>query len=231
MTVTVTCVYWGNKFSLDYVYNLKAMVQRNATLPFSFVCYADRAIPGIDTKILKPGYEGWWNKLQLFDPANKPSDRVVFLDLDTVITSNIDWLLADRSWFMGIEDVGAVNKHQPHLKNKLQTGVMAWDFDPNSMIWSEFVLGLDRIMDSFRGDGEYLSTVVNPYHRTLLQNKYHNKLKSYKYDVYPGPPKEEVSLVVFHGRPSITQALTESITTPMATYEPQSWIKEYWNND
>ena len=228
MTVTVTCVYWGNKFSLDYVYNLKAAVERNTTVPHKFVCYADRSIPNVETRILRPGYEGWWNKLQLFDAANKVSDRVVYLDLDTIITGNIDWLLNDRSWFMGIEDVGAVNAHQPHLKNVLQTGVMAWDFDPNSHIWNTFVLSYDMVVDTYRGDGEYLSSLVNPYHRTLLQHKYRNALKSYKYDVYPNKLMDETSIVVFHGRPSIEQAFTETIKTPMATYEPQELIKDYW---
>jgi hypothetical protein len=231
MTVTVTCVYWGNKFSLDYVYNLKSAVKRNTTVPHNFVVYSDRAIPNVDTKILRPGYEGWWNKMQLFDPANKPGERIIYFDLDTIITSNIDWLLQDTSWFMGIEDVGAVNKHQPHLKNRLQTGVMSWEFNPVSFIWNEFVLSYDRVIDSFRGDGEYLSSIINPYQRTLLQHKYPNKLKSYKYDVYPGPPKEEVSIVCFHGRPSIEQAMREAVTTPMATYKPQTWIKDYWNNE
>lgn len=228
MTVAVTCVFWGNKFSLDYVYNLKAAVERNTTVPHKFVCYSDRKIPNVETRILRPGYEGWWNKLQLFDAANKVSDRVVYLDLDTIITGNIDWLLEDRSWFMGIEDVGAVNAHQPHLKNKLQTGVMAWDFNPNSHIWNTFVMSFDRVVDTYRGDGEYLSSITNPYHRTLLQHKYPNALKSYKYDVYPNKLKEETSIVVFHGRPSIEQAFTETIVTPMATYEPQEWIKDYW---
>ncbi len=218
MTVTVACVYWGNKFSKDYVYNLKAMVERNATIPFKFVCYSDKGIPGIETRILRPGYEGWWNKLQMFDPANKVSDRVVYFDLDTIITSNIDWLLEDRSWFMGIEDVGAVNPHQPHLKDVLQTGVMSWDFEPNSHIWNTFVLSYDRVIDSYRGDGEYLSSIINPYHRTLLQHKYPGKLKSYKYDLYPNRPKEEISIVCFHGRPSIEQAFSETIVTPMRTF-------------
>ena len=228
MTVAVTCVFWGNKFSLDYVYNLKASVERNTIVPHKFVCYSDRAIPNVETRILRPGYEGWWNKLQLFDVGNKVSDRVVYLDLDTVITGSIDWLLEDRSWFMGIEDVGAVNAHQPHLKNILQTGVMAWDFDPNSHIWNTFVLSYDRAVDTYRGDGEYLSSILNPYQRTLLQHKYTNALKSYKYDVYPNKLLQETSIVVFHGRPSIEQAFSETIKTPMATYEPQSWIKDYW---
>ena len=226
--ITVACVFWGTKFSLDYVYNLKAMVDRNTTVPHKFICYSDRGIPGVETRILKPGYVGWWNKLQMFDTSNKVSDRVVYLDLDTVITGNLDWLLEYRGWFMGIEDVGAVNKHQPHLKNVLQTGVMAWDFEPNSHFWNTFVLSYDRVVDTFRGDGEYLSSITNPYHRDLLQHKFPNKLKSYKYDVYPGPPSEEVAIVCFHGRPSIEQAMAETITTPMAVYKPQMWIKDYW---
>ena len=70
---------------------------------------------------------------------------------------------------------------------------------------------------------------MNPYNRTLLQEKYPGKLKSYKYQVYPGPPDSETSLICFHGRPSIQQAMVQQITTPMATYEPQEWIKDYWS--
>jgi len=49
--------------------------------------------------------------------------------------------------------------------------------------------------------------------------------------VYPNPPRKDVAIVVFHGRPSIEQAFTETIETPMATFEPQEWIKDYWNNE
>jgi hypothetical protein len=226
--ITVACVWWGTKFPIEYVYNLKKAVERNTTLEHKFVVYSDKPVKGIETKLLRPGYEGWWNKLQMFDPANKPGERIIYFDLDTIITGNIDWLLEDKSWFMGIEDVGAVNPWQPHLKDVLQTGVMSWDFNPVSFIWTEFVMGFEEIHDRFRGDGEYLTTRINPYQRTLLQHKYPGKLKSYKYDVYPGPPDDETSIVCFHGRPSIIQAMNEQVITPLATYEPQEWIKDYW---
>ena len=225
---TVVCVWWGDKFSVDYVYNLKAMVERNTTVPFRFVCYSDKNIPGIETKRLKPGVEGWWNKLQMFDPAMKVGDYVLYFDLDTIITGNIDWLMNYNTWFMGIEDVGAVNAHQPHLKNVLQTGVMTWDHDANSHIYIDFLMNYDRIKNQFRGDGEYLNTKINPYHRKLLQHEFPGKLKSYKYDIYPGPPEKDVSIVCFHGRPSIVQAIEQTVTTPVKTYEPQKWIKDYW---
>lgn len=228
MEVTVACVYWGTKFSIDYVYNLKAAVERNTTVPHKFVVYSDKRVPGVETRILKPGYEGWWNKLQIFDNSSYSAKRMVYFDLDTIITGNIDWLLNYRGWFMGIEDVGSINHWQPHLIGKLQTGVMAWDHSPLSFIWNEFVLGYERTINTFRGDGEYLSTRINPYQRHLLQEKYPGKLKSYKYQVYPGPPDDETAIIVFHGRPSIEQAISYPVQTTLALYEPQEWIKDYW---
>lgn len=225
---TVACVWWGDKFSVDYVHNLKSMVERNTTVPFRFVCFSDKTIPGIETKRLKSGIEGWWNKLQMFDPAMKIGDHVLYFDLDTIITGNIDWLMNYKTWFMGIEDVGAVNSWQPHLKNVLQTGVMTWDHDANSHIYVDFIMNYDRIKNQYRGDGEYLNSKINPYHRKLLQKEFPGKLKSYKYDVYPGPPDNDVSIVCFHGRPSIVQAMDHAVTTPLKTYEPQKWIKDYW---
>jgi len=116
---TVVCVWWGDKFSVDYVYNLKAMVERYTTVPFRFVCYSDKNIPGIETKRLKPGIEGWWNKLQMFDPAMKVGDYVLYFDLDTIITGKIDWLMNYDTWFMGIEDVGAVKIYILDLRIKM----------------------------------------------------------------------------------------------------------------
>ena len=113
--ITVACVFWGDKFSDDYVYNLKSMVERNTTVPHQFVCFSDRELEGIKTVKLIPGYEGWWNKMQMFNTDFRLGNRVVYLDLDTLIVDNIDWLLEYDGMFMGIEDLGAVNEHQPCL--------------------------------------------------------------------------------------------------------------------
>jgi len=225
--ITVACVYWGNKFPVEYVHNLKSMVERNTTVKNRFVCLSDKPVDGVETRILKPGYDGWWNKLQLFDLGAALGERVVYLDLDTLITGNIDWLLEYKGNFMGIEDVGAVNAHQPHLKNVLQTGVMAFSTSMNANIWRELSID-ETIHKKFRGDGECLNAFFSPLNRDLLQHLYPGRLKSYKYQVYPNKPDNKTSIVCFHGRPSIIQAMKEPITTPMQTYHPQSWIKEYW---
>lgn len=225
--ITVACVFWGDKFPAEYVYNLKSMVERNTTVEHRFICLSDKKVDGIETRILKPGYEGWWNKLQLFDPSNQLDERVVYFDLDTLIVNNIDWLLQYDGKLMGIEDVGAVNSHQPHLKNVFQTGVMAFNSYMNVGIWNQ--LSTDPAYCSqFRGDGECLNASISPISRDLLQHLYPGRLKSYKYQVYPNKPDNKTSIICFHGRPSIIQAMDETVTTPMQTYYPQKWINEYW---
>ena len=224
--ITVACVYWGNKFSIDYVYHLKSMVERNTTRPHQFVCFSDRAIEGITTRILKPGFEGWWNKMQVFDTSHGLTNRVVYFDLDTLITNNIDWLMDYNGVFMGIEDLGCVNPHQPHLKNVLQTGVMAWEYYLNGVHWDTFIQNFN-LMEKYRGDGELLNQMIPSYNRDLLQRLYPGKLKSYKYQVY-NEGLQDTAVVCFHGRPGIIQAMTETVKTPMAVYEPQEWIKDYW---
>lgn len=228
--ITVACVFWGDKFSDDYVYNLKSMVERNTTVPHQFVCFSDRELEGIKTVKLIPGYEGWWNKMQMFNTDFKLGNRVVYLDLDTLIVDNIDWLLEYDGMFMGIEDLGSVNKHQPELKGRLQSGVMSWDYRLNSHLWNRFTSSGES--QRYRGDGEYLNHIVPKYQRDFIQKRYKGKLKSYKYQVYSEGITDDLSIICFHGRPSIPQAMTETVTTGWKnsgkTYEPQDWIKDYW---
>ena len=222
---TVCCVLWGDKFSTDYVHHLKAGVERNSTVDYKFVCYSDRQIEGVDTIILNEGMVGWWNKLQLFD--GRVDGRIVYLDLDTLITNNIDWLLTYCGEFAGIEDLGVINEHQPHLKNKLQSGVMAWNSADMTWVYNEFIFSRSNIMSNFVGDGEYLDSVISKLTRVYLQHEYLDQIKSYKYQVYPNNIKD-TSIVCFHGRPSIIQSISETIQTHIMTYEPQEWVREYW---
>ena len=221
--VTVACVFWGDKFSSDYVYNLKRAVERNTTIEHKFVCLSDRPLKGIDTILLKPGLNGWWNKMQLFD--GRLTDRVVYLDLDTLIVDNIDWLLTYEGSFAGIEDLGSVNEHQPHLKGKLQSGLLAFSSSAMSWIWMEFFLSREYVTKTYRGDGEYLNDLITSRH--LLQDLYPNEIKSYKYQVYPDKI-DGTSIICFHGRPSIVQSMSETVTTPIAEYKPQQWIEQHW---
>ena len=150
--------------------------------------------------------------------------RVVYIDLDTLIVGNIDWLLTYNGKFAGIEDLGSVNKHQPHLKGQLQSGMLAFSTAALAWVWMEFLLKHNSITKKYRGDGEYLNALM--FNRDLLQNIYPNQIRSYKYQVYPDKI-ERASVICFHGRPSIVQSTSETVTTPTKTYEPQPWVKDF----
>lgn len=227
--IDVACVLWGDKFSLDYVYNLQAMVNRNTTLAHRFLCFSDRQIPSIETKILKRGYTGWWNKLQLFDREQKLNNHVVFFDLDTLIVNNIDWLLGYTGKFMGIEDVGATATNIPVQRrkiNQMQSGVLAFDSTKNYHIWDNFSKDKHAIR-KFRGDGEYLNGTIKD--RDLLQHNYPHQLKSYKWHLYPNQPGTETSIVCFHGKPSIQQSVTTDVRVGRQVCKKSTWVAEYWN--
>lgn len=91
----VLCVKWGDLYNAEYVNNLYAMVKRNLTTPFRFVCLTDnerRIHKNIETKPLTDKtLEGWWTKIAFFQsPLFDIDGPCLTLDLDTVIVDNID---------------------------------------------------------------------------------------------------------------------------------------------
>ena len=90
----IVCLKWGNKYSADYVNNLRNMVARHTTVDYEFVCFTDDS-SGIDKDIrVEPlprlPATGWWFK-PYFLSADLPLDgTLLFLDLDLVVFNNID---------------------------------------------------------------------------------------------------------------------------------------------
>lgn len=227
--IDVVCVKWGDKFSDDNVRILKAMVERNTTVDHRFICFSDKLIDGVDCKPLQEGYEGWWNKMYLFSPDAELNERVVYIDLDTLIVDNIDWLLNYDGNFMGINDLGITNhKYEDTTKYEgvMQSGVLAWNSRECYDIWDAFDLKADTWMQKYRGDGEFLNALIDP--TDLLQNKFPNKLRSYKYECYDDGIPEGTSIICFHGEPSPEQAINETVKPWGVTYEPREWVGDYW---
>lgn len=122
--ITFVCVQAQNYGGMGarYVNTLLAMVQRNVTQPFKFKCLTDDDTgldPGIGVLQLPADLEGWWGKLYLFKRGVFPDgERIVFLDLDTLIVGNIDDICAYDGTFATLIDF-----YWPHL---IGPGVMLW---------------------------------------------------------------------------------------------------------
>jgi len=234
--IDIVCVCVGEKYSAKYVQTLQAMVKRHTTKEHRFICFSDRFMlgPDVETIIIKEQLPGWWNKIAVFNGAYKLNERVVMLDLDTAICDNIDWLLEYDGSFMGIQNLGIVNKYEDKKQyvGVMQSGVLAWDYKLGQEIWNYFEVNKDEIMKRYRGDGEWLNDFIISDVRDILQEKYPDRLRSYKYELYDNPELiKGASIICFHGEPSPEQAMTE-ITYPWGTrhepFEVREWVAEHW---
>lgn len=121
--ITIVCWKWKgaevyrSKFTAEHVRILAAMIARNTTVPYRLVCVTDDVksvwgIPKVEPvelwdvpKIaLSPDKPNCYRRLKLFDkdlPRDIFGDRVLSIDLDCVIVSNIDHILTERAPFCG----------------------------------------------------------------------------------------------------------------------------------
>lgn len=100
MTQTFVCIRWGSIYGPDYVNKLYAMLSRSTSRPMRLVCYTEDPAgirPEVETHPLPPidlpKTHTWksWRKVSLWGPELEGvSGRVLFTDLDVVITGSVD---------------------------------------------------------------------------------------------------------------------------------------------
>lgn len=190
----ICCVRAGEAFSPAYVSILYDMVRRNLGEGFEgeFVCFTDQPDelePGIVKRPLPAALPGWWSKIALHKRGVFPDgDRVLFLDLDTLITGRLDEIASYDGSFAILRDF--------YRPDGLQSAVMAWEAGTTSHIWDSYeAAGCPQ--DDERGDQAWierseLTTAVR------LQDRFPGLFVSYKQ--IKGPP-DRASVVCFHGLP------------------------------
>lgn len=97
----VVCVKWGTKYGADYVNKLYHGVEKFLTLPHKFICFTEDS-SGLDEGILvtplAEDWTGWWGKATLFGDTGY-TGRMLYIDLDTVITGSLDDLASYKGAF------------------------------------------------------------------------------------------------------------------------------------
>jgi hypothetical protein len=190
--VTVACVYkTGGDFTAEYVQRLMDGVAAHTTRSCRFVCFTDSDEELPCEKIpLTENLPGWWSKLELFKEYR---GRVVYFDLDSVITGSIDPLLDYDGPMALLKDLYSGN-------NKLSTGVMAWNSPVQFLTPTDDekakILANPKAMDEFHIVGKLKSA---KWHVDVVQDIV--KLASYKWDCRGKGVPDGTSVVCFHGRP------------------------------
>lgn len=197
---TFCTVDWQNYqgSGAEYTNILFDSVRRNLDdgTPGRFVVFTDNPIgnyaDGIETRPLPHhDLEGWWQKLYLFSPDAFPKgERVIFLDLDTLITGPLDALAAYDGPFAILRDF--------YRPTGMQSSVMAWAAGETAHIWDAFVAaGFPQ--DNPGGDQWFIELHACKGRVRLLQTLFPDMFVSYK--ASGGALPDRASVCVFHGQP------------------------------
>jgi hypothetical protein len=201
--LTVLCVRFGNGYDRDYVVRLRNMVSRNLTLPYEFVCLTDdhHPIDGVRSIVQKnKSYsKQWWHKVHMFDHALPVRGRILYLDLDVVIVSNIDKLVANvKNEFFGIRDFN--RKFYPSWK-QLNSSAMSWIHGTQAEIYNQFVKNPQLAM-KLHGDQDWIWKIAKD--RIRFWND--RWIQSYKWEI-----RSREDLVSRDGRRGF-KTIKESVT-------------------
>lgn len=188
MTPKVICIRTGEKYGPEYVTHLYDGLIRHTTCPWNFQVIQQSVFPG------------WWSKLLLFPP----SERTIFLDLDVVLTGNVDFLFDYDGDFCIWGDP---------WNGKWNSSVMSIAPGFGTEVRDKFVKKDAQIMQAFYGDQEFLASVVP--NADLWQTVAPGKVKSYKADHLEAGPGD-ASICVFHGDPKPATFL-------------EGWVYEFWH--
>ena len=100
--INILTVKWGTKYDADYVNKLFRGFKRNTQKSFKFICFTDDSSgldPEIEPRELIENWKGWWGKASIFSKSHSLKGLKFFIDLDMIITGNLDDLLAFKGKF------------------------------------------------------------------------------------------------------------------------------------
>lgn len=201
------CLKQGKKYSSDYVNILRDMVIRNlqeGTID-RFICVTDDNVgldEGIESIPLPIGLEGWWGKLYLFSSdLFEKGDRIVYFDLDTVITGRLDDIFAYKGNFAILNDF--------YHPERVGSAVMLWEGGTLAHIWDDWNMAKRPVTEL--GDQDWIDNYCNFADR--LQDLYPDKFVSYKRNCHVAPPKD-AAVICFHGIPR--------------PHQVKGWVENFW---
>ena len=236
---------WGNRYGAEFVNKLHAAVARNLSPPFRFVCFTDDPvglapaishfpIPEIDLPA-RPFVTGW-RKLCLFRRDLPINGYCLFLDLDLLITGNLDaffdfepdkiaiiknWMHWRKEWFGKLPLVG-------------NSSVFRFEANQCGFVLDQFLREKEWALANFRPPQSYLTHCIRdrmvfwPEEWVRSFKRHCRPIFPLNFCLEPRRPRE-ARIVAFHGRPDPPEAAQGYRGKKLHHYSrPASWIREMW---
>ena len=236
----IICMKWGTRYGANYVNILAAMVRRNMTRPYRFVCFTDNGDglnPGIEVRPLpklelpKHWPERCWTKLTVF--GEKLADlegRALFLDLDVVILDSLEPFFELPGEFRIIDDwdfKGSV------IGN---SSVFRFEIGKHADVLEHFLIHGEQVRATHRNEQAYLSHAIHA--KGILEYWPESWCRSFKrhcvrpfplgYVLQPIKPTD-AKIVIFHGRPNPDTAINGYIgKCGFRSVRPTQWVADAW---
>ena len=222
---TVVCLKWGSSvYSVDWINRLYRGVYRHLSPPFRFVAFTDEIKglePGIESRNIEqltfaPSLSGIWWKLAIMHPNANLNGTCLFLDLDTVITGNLDDFFTFpgrfciiRNW---IERRKQIFRHRPFIGN---SSVFRFVADQEEHVVTSFIKNPTRANNRklFRTEQAFMTAAVGLNNITWWPEKW---VRSYKRHCLPPfplnrflPPTipQDTRVLAFHGNPKPSEVI------------------------
>mgnify|MGYP001581066689 FL=1 len=194
MTINIVCVRNGPVYSAEYVEILADMVLRNLnkTHNLKFFCFSNDDVKfseHIHKMPIPENLTGWFAKLYLFKDGLFPKgDRIVYIDITTVITSGLDEIIKYNGEFATLRDF--------YIPSRWQPAFMMWEADTMGYVWDKYAEAGYPSENS--DDMKWINEVVPKV--DILQDLFPRSFVSFKADCRAGIPKG-AKVVKFHGSP------------------------------
>lgn len=233
MTVNIICLKWGKKYGPEYVNRLYAGFKRHTTVPFNFHCFTEDRRGIVEGVIIHPlphnNLDGWWNKLYLFSEEIKLDGRLFFVDLDTLITGNVDQIISHNKGFVVLRDFYKAEKDVKSIH--MGSGLMSFDAHKHPNIWKNFIKDPIHIVASIKphGDQAWIQKQVAEHDRQYWQDLYPNQVVSFKVHCTKGLPPD-ARIVCYHGIPSIPDSITKTTRAQARVFNPAPWVNDHWKD-
>ncbi len=211
--INILTVWTGDRYSRQYVDKMKSMLERHLKMDMDFYCITDNPDDIGWNKIVPPEpLVGWWSKMWLFSDL-MPSGKILYLDLDQLITGDITEILEEclKHKFSAYSD------HLNWHGCKFGSAFMLFDSGAHTDIFKAFWPARHELVDYPGGDQAWINqTGLLPKVYYLDEHFPGGIIQSYKLDYLPHGLSEHTKLINFHGQPK-----QHNLKTPL--------IREYWN--
>lgn len=217
-----------DQYGAEHVNILYHSIKRNTTVPFRFICVTD------DYEGLHPDIEQRWlwdfcrelggcyNRLYIFSEKVEKilGPRFITIDLDCVITGNIDHILRRSGDFIINKYDIQANRHASH--QYYNGGIIMMDAGARRQVWDEFdpqttpqlIQPRKDKIELVGSDQAWIAHVLGPGEQTFDQ-------KDGVYDFRKLDDKqklpEDAAIVMFAGK-----------RDPLTEYQRYKWIRDHW---